>query len=268
MKRTTYILIGLFIAGLIVLVGGILMMFLTGRPYGSDDIVLRGEQVEKEFPPCKVIWLTQTVIEEEGHMVWMGNSSLEILPSEAEKNILSYPKGVNDYLTMKVAGDTLKISFDYPIDKLADKFEKQKYLNMHIGDWQLRIPPSVETIISDMRNQQLSLKSLSQDSLVMNVSVPVSVEDCNFTAFNVLRCGRNLELKSGNVHNLYLSLDYINDWSVNVGTCKIDTEYLKGKNGNVYLAKGECKRLFWIPEKKDSELRVTLSEKSCITVME
>lgn len=267
MKRTTYILIGLFIAGLIVLVGGILVMLLTGRPYGSNDIVLGGEQVAKEFPPCKVIWLTQKVIEDKDRMVWMTNSNLEILSSEGEKNTFSCPKEVNDYLTMKVMGDTLKIAFDYPIDKLADKFEKQKYLDMYIGDWQLRMPSGVETIISDIRNQQLALKGLSQDSLVMNVSVPVSVEDCNFTAFNVLRCGRNLDFRSGNIHNLYLSLDYINDWSVNAA-CNIYTEYLKGKNGNVQLAKGECKRLFWIPEKEDSELHVTLTEKSCITVME
>ena len=37
MKRTTYILIGLFVAGLCVLVGGMFMTFCLGRPYISNQ---------------------------------------------------------------------------------------------------------------------------------------------------------------------------------------------------------------------------------------
>lgn len=266
MKRTTYILIGLFIAGLIVLVGGMFVMFFTGKPYGSNDIVLGGEQVTKEFPSCRVIWLTQSILENENHTVWMGNSSLEVLPSEGEKNMFSCPKEVNDYLTMKITGDTLKITFDYPMDKLADKFEERKYVDMLVGEWQLQMPSSVETIISDIRNQKLVLKNLSKDSLSIDVSVPVIVEDCDLKALNVLRCGNHLNLLSGNIRDLYLYLDHIDGWSVNPETCHIDTEYLTGYNANVQLEKGECKRMFWIPTKEDAKLYVTLNEKSCITM--
>ncbi|GCB37235.1 hypothetical protein [Bacteroides faecalis] len=69
MKRTTYILIGLFIAGLIVLADGILVMFSGGKPYDSNDILFGGEQVTKEFPTFRVIWLTQSVLAKEDCVV-------------------------------------------------------------------------------------------------------------------------------------------------------------------------------------------------------
>lgn len=59
MKRTTYILIGLFVAGLCVLVGGMFMIFCLGRPYISNQLNLQGEQITKEVPACRVVWLTQ-----------------------------------------------------------------------------------------------------------------------------------------------------------------------------------------------------------------
>ena len=54
MKRTTYILIGLFVAGLCVLVGGMFMIFCLGRPYISNQLNLQGEQITKEVPACRV----------------------------------------------------------------------------------------------------------------------------------------------------------------------------------------------------------------------
>ena len=50
MKRTTYILIGLFVAGLCVLVGGMFVMYCLGRPHFSNQINLQGEQLTKEMP--------------------------------------------------------------------------------------------------------------------------------------------------------------------------------------------------------------------------
>lgn len=266
MKRTTYILIGLFIAGLIVLAGGIFVMFFTGKPYGSNEILFEGEQVTKKFPTCRVIWLTQSVLEKEEYAVWMANSCLEVLPSEGKKNVFSCPKEVNDYLTMKVIGDTLKITFDYPMDKLSEKIEEQKYVYMIIGEWQMQLPSDVETIVSDIRNQKLVLKNLSQDTLSIGVSGSAAIEDCDFKALNVLRCAHLLNLQSGNIRDLYLYLDHIDGWSVDPKTCHIDTEYLTGYNAEVQLEKGECKHMFWTPTKEDAKLHVTLHERSCITM--
>ena len=70
MKRTTYILIGLFVAGLCVLVGGMFVMYCLGRPHFSNQINLQGEQLTKEIPACRVIWLAQTEMHTEECSVW------------------------------------------------------------------------------------------------------------------------------------------------------------------------------------------------------
>ena len=94
------------------------------------------------------------------------------------------------------------------------------------------------------------------------------VDSCGFRALNVIRSGRDVEFQSGNIDNLYLNLNRMDNWSVNVEGCHINTEYLTGGNADVQLQKGECQRMFWIPEKDGSKLAVTLTEKACVTALE
>ena len=128
MKRTTYILIGLFVAGLCVLVGGMFMIFCLGRPYISNQLNLQGEQITKEVPACRVVWLTQTRLYTPERNVWLANSLLEVQPSKEGKNLFSCSKKVNDYLKMTVMGDTLKILLDYSLDQLPQEFKKSKFM--------------------------------------------------------------------------------------------------------------------------------------------
>ena len=97
--------------------------------------------------------------------------------------------------------------------------------------------------------------------------IPVKIPSVFARSLDI-RGGRNVEFQSGNINNLHLNLNRMNNWSVNVEECHIDTEYLTGQNASVQLQKGECRRMFWIPEKDDSKLKVTLTEKACVTVME
>lgn len=70
MKRTTYILIGLFVAGFCMLVGGMFVMYCLGKPYFSNQINLQGEQLVQELPTCRVIWMTQTEMNTEERGIW------------------------------------------------------------------------------------------------------------------------------------------------------------------------------------------------------
>lgn len=42
------------------------------------------------------------------------------------------------------------------------------------------------------------------------------VDSCDFRALSVIRGGRNVEFQSGNINNLHLNLNRMNNWSVNV----------------------------------------------------
>ena len=66
-------------------------------------------------------------------------------------------------------------------------------------------------------------------------------------------------------------MDFDLEMLESTGMCKgIENyaRYLTGQNASVQLQKGECRRMFWIPEKDDSKLKVTLTEKACVSVME
>lgn len=268
MKRTTYILIGLFIAGLCVLVGGMFVIHCLGRPYFSNQLNLEGEQLTKEVPACRVIWLAQTALRMEKGHVWLANSLLEVQPSKEGKNTFSCSEKVNEHLKMTVVGDTLKILFDYPLDKLPQEFKETQWVGMNIGNMQLDMAQDVECIINDINSQKIVFKHLAKDSLSINTSNSIVVDSCDFAAFHVIRSGRDANFQSGTINNLYLNLSMMDNWSVNTEKCHIDTEYLTGHNANVQLQKGECKRMFWIPENDNSKLNVTLAEKACVMVME
>ena len=268
MKRTTYILIGLFVAGFCMLVGGMFVMYCLGKPYFSNQINLQGEQLVQELPTCRVIWMTQTEMNTEERGIWLANSLSGVLPSKGEKNTFSCSEKVNEYLKMTVMGDTLKIVLDYSLIDFPQEFKESKYVGMITGDMQLNLTSKVECVINDIYMQKIALKKLTKDSISIDTPNSIMVDSCDFRALSVIRGGRNVEFQSGNINNLHLNLNRMNNWSVNVEECHIDTEYLTGQNASVQLQKGECRRMFWIPEKDDSKLKVTLTEKACVTVME
>ncbi|MEY8686329.1 hypothetical protein AB9N12_09380 [Bacteroides sp. AN502(2024)] len=267
MKRTTYILIGLFVAGLCVLVGGMFMIFCLGRPF-INQLNLQGEQLTKEVPACRVILLTQTKMYTKGSNVWLANSLLEVQPSKDGKNLLSCSKKVNDYLKITVMGDTLKILLDYPQDQLPQEFKESKFVGINIGDMRLDMTQDVECIINDIDSQKIGFKHLKKDSLSIDTSNSIVVDSCDFAALQVIRSGRNVDFQSGTINNLYLNLGMMDNWFVNAEKCHIGTEYLTAHYANVQLQKGECERMIWIPEKNDSKLNVSLAGKACVTVME
>ena len=126
MKRTTYILIGLFVAGFCMLVGGMFVMYCLGKPYFSNQINLQGEQLVQELPTCRVIWMTQTEMNTEERGIWLANSLLGVLPSKGEKNTFSCSEKVNEYLKMTVMGDTLKIVLDYSLIDFPQEFKGKR----------------------------------------------------------------------------------------------------------------------------------------------
>ena len=111
MKRTTYILIGLFVAGLCVLVGGMFVMYCLG-----ETILFQSNKPARRTASPRTADLSGDLDDsnrDEYGRTWYlaGNSLLGVLPSKGEKNTFSCSEKVNEYLKMTVMGDTLKIVF-------------------------------------------------------------------------------------------------------------------------------------------------------------
>lgn len=90
MKRTTYILIGLFVAGFCMLVGGMFVMYCLGKPYFSNQINLQGEQLVQELPTCRVIWMTQTEMNTEERGIGWQILSWEFCLQRREEYVLLF----------------------------------------------------------------------------------------------------------------------------------------------------------------------------------
>ena len=178
------------------------MIFCLGRPYISNQLNLQGEQITKEVPACRVVWLTQTRLYTPERNVWLANSLLEVQPSKEGKNLFSCSKKVNDYLKMTVMGDTLKILLDYSLDQLPQEFKKSKFMGMNIGDMRLDMTQDVECIINDINSQNIGFKHLEKDSLSIDTSNSIVVDSCDFAALQVIRSGGNVDFQSGTINNL------------------------------------------------------------------
>lgn len=141
-------------------------------------------------------------------------------------------------------------------------------MGMVTGDIQLNLTSKVECVISDVYIQKMALRKLTKGSISIDTPNSIMVDPCDFRTLSIIRGDGNVEFQNGSINNLHLNLNRMNNWSIGAKEYHIDTEYLTGQDASVQLQKGECRRVFWIPEKDDPKLKVTLIEKACVTIME
>lgn len=264
MKRTTYILIGALIIGFLVLIGGMLVVFSTGTST-SSNVLLGGEEKMKELPSFRHIVISRPVMESDRYAVYIENLSLAVTSATDERNTFSAPSDAFEHLDVKVENDTLKIYFDYTLDKLPAGIAQRRYAKIDPGVWTLKAASKIETVTCGIEGTNLGLKHLAQDSLAVFANCEIAVDSCRIASLNVLKAYK-ADFRSGDIQCLYLDLDKVGNWFVDTARCRIEEEHLTGTGNSVHLQKGECRRLFWTPKNADSELSVKLSEPSVIEI--
>ena len=265
MKRTTYILLGLFLSGILAIVVGTFVISSHGISRNANELHFGGEMKMKELPPFHAIIISDVDSRVSGSELYFEGGGMEIVPSTNGKNIFSCPQEAMQYLDLRVINDTLKIKFDYPVENLPEHLRNRSTIYAYGDAWNLQVAQTVDYINSNDSHLKLIFKGLVQDTLSAGTSMTIAVDSCRFTSLDIWKA-RILDLKSGEIDKLYLDLDNINSWGIDAKKLRLNTEYLTGSNNNVQLQKGECKQMYWIPKNADSELRVTLKEQSCITV--
>ena len=103
MKRTTYIIFGMLLAGLVVVCAGI--FYTSMQVTGWDNIFLdiKGEKKTVQLPECKVIQMvairniiTTSEGEEKGiRMPAFGELPLKITPAEVGQGTFTYASGMD-----------------------------------------------------------------------------------------------------------------------------------------------------------------------------
>lgn len=273
MKRTTYIIAGMLIAGLVAVISCVIYGSMQVVKWEDSIMTVGGEKKTVQLPECKVVKLVakRDVIGTskngkiiEIRMPYFYNMPLDICPAPAGNGTLAYASDMDKYMTLKTSNDTLFIVFTFSKDKLEKKYQDMQLLNIRSKEMTLALPSTVECVISHLETQKTTFRDLDCDSLSFSAK-DVDIENSRFRALCASR--GPLNFRSGEVENLHLYLDEIPFWKVNTDSFHIDTEYLYARHRKgCALEKGECRQVVWIPLSEDASLNISLKEAARVVI--
>lgn len=264
MKRTTYILIGLIVSGLIVIVASIIFISTAGKPYQEDGFFIGGDQVEMNMDGIHVVkMLVDYSGDNEKRGVYLNGDVKVTSSSVAGERKIVYPK--NDCLKVNRLNDTLLMEFDFKDHNIPEKFRDKNFVYVSGVNVQM-FADSLNSLFIYTHGLKLNLKEAKMDSLFVHViHQEVLLDSCQFRSFSLDGKELRFKAKDSKIENFYLNLDSTWDWKVI--NSEIGTEYLRGsKSHHNSLQVGECKRVVWTPLNKEAQLQVTLRENSEIIV--
>lgn len=276
MKRTTYIIFGMLLAGLVVICGGVFYGSMNTMKWEDTVLNVDGEIKTVQLPECKVVKLVMNreLIERnepEGRInvlkiISLNDVHLTINPTSAAAGSFTYASDMDKYMTMNTVGDTLRIVFDFwGNEELTKKMKNMYYLNIHSAEMTLSLPADVQNVASNLDCNKTVLKDFDRDALSFDITGRVEVENCRINALYAYN--GNINFRSGEVKDLHLYLDFIKKWSANAETFHIDTEYLYATyNKKCTLEKGESRQVVWKPLSEKASLNIELKEAARVVV--
>lgn len=268
MKRTTYILIGIFFTGLLVLIATFFVLF-SFKDHKRAEFAFVGKAVERNIGSFHVVDFTMKLGYEDYLWINAGNENgLIISPSMGGQNVLTYPEDLEKYLSIEMKRDTLRLMIDLSeMIRQDGQSRKQRRWNAVSGlGVNLTADSAFTALRSDVSVMRVYLQAINRDSMFLQ-TYGVNLDTCNFRSLMVDRA-YNLTMSKSNVSNLYLNLNS-SIYHPEFSECQIDTEYLIGDSYVDYrLDKKECRRMFWLPQDEDAKLRITLEDKACVLFQE
>lgn len=256
MKRTTYIILSLLFTGLVI-VGAILFYCSRqGIPEEDNFLKIYGNMKKISIAECKFVKCYAARGNDQG--VGFGGCKLLVHPSGKLVGEMIYQSGWDKYLTEEIVGDTLKLLFWFPNDKIDSKY-KSRYLNIVSDSIILNLPSSAFSFINSVHSMGTFVSGFNRDTLSVSTHGFTEVKESELSSLFV--AAPILRLESGKIEKLYVDLDQTGDWTVTTGKFQIDTEYLmSSRNQRNALSKGECQHLIWIPKKDDATLELSIRE--------
>ncbi len=284
MKRTTYILFGMLLAGVGLIFGSMLLLSFYSGDVEDSLIYAKGENKTVQFPESKVVLLT---VEPRHIYVKKGNGTkvsynqiisfrdtpLKVHSSETVTGSFTYPSEIDRFMKILTVEDTVRISFNFPDEILTDKQKDMSTLYLHAKAMSLRLPAAIQLLENNLHQQEVVFENLHDDTLSLIINGGWRqmsygrMENCKINALTVQ--GGKWFFNKGEVENLHLHLDNIRNWQVNTDSFHIDTEYLYGiGENNCILQKGECRQIVWKPQSKKALLQVSLKQAARVIVTE
>lgn len=271
MKRTTYIILGMLLAGLVAVCGCI--FYASALIISEDDSVMEigGERKSVSLPDCKVIQFVsdRRIVCDNGNMkrIAFAFFPLRVIPTDSLTGSLSCLSGLERYLSLDSVGDTLRISLRFDKGELEREYCGIESVNVRSEEMVLYLPANVQQVTSCLKFQPVTFKDLERDSLAFSTDAYTEVENCRFKALSAQ--SGNLRFNSGEALHLHLNLDEIDNWIVESDAFHVDTEYLYASNEQkCILEKGECREVIWMPQSEKALLNIRLDRAAKIVVTE
>lgn len=266
---------GMLLAGLIVIAGFVCYMFPLRTRVNPNIVEIGGEQKTVQLPQCKVIQISAVsseAKEKKDGIVEIERSlsfrevPLSVQPADSSaQGSFSFAGDMEQFITMSPSGDTLRIFFDLPKEKLEHRFRDIQWLEVRSAEMMLKIPAGVQLVACNINDMTTTFKAFRRDTLSFDAAGTIVVEDCHFDALNAK--GWSLKLNSGEVRDLYLDMDAVSKWETNVESFHVDTEHLSGSGEHFnFLQKGEARQVLWTPLTEKASLKLTLNQAAKVDV--
>ena len=249
MKRTTYILIAMLVAGL--LLTGVFAYFLTNgeSPASSTEIGTLESVKSEPLPAFKAVVFT-TGDERMSPVV----VPVVMCPADSSGSSISYVSELEPYMKLDLSEDsTLTIRLDFPKDRFPEN-RWHSFLAMS-----LQLPEEAGAVHNHTPYVTSYVKGLRRDTFSVYTQNRMELSDCKFGALSA--SGGSLHFKSGSAAHLHIDLDATNEWYIDADSFRVDTEHLTG-SGTHYCrwVKNESRGLEWHPKTEGARLNVELHE--------
>lgn len=264
MKRTTYILLGILVSGLVVMIAGIVILSIAVEQT-KHGISFDGERIEQELSGVRAVRVSVNKEKVSRPKRILVSGEMNVTASSVPgKGRISYPK--SEYLNVTQKNETLFVEFDFSALSIPQKYQDDEWLFVMGVHMNLVIDSTLNSIVTDVEELRLNLKEIKADSLLVRAyQQDVLLDSCQFRSFDLDGYSFNFYAESSKIENYYLNLDGVRDWTFE--NTEVGTEYLTGSGQHFNdLQKGECRRVIWIPRYKGADLKITLREKSEITI--
>lgn len=260
MKRTTYIMMGLVLAGLALTVGLVIHTVHTEAETGSPTLPMSEERKSIRLPECRVV---RVMPADERTWVIFDKHPLLVRPAEEAQGTFTYNAALEKYLTMEESGDTVDIVFNFP----TNNQERATVLRATYAEPEsmtLTLPASVEALSSELCAQVIRLEQLRCDTLSVSAH-KLALNDCHLQALHISKGW--VDFESGSVERLHLDIDELNSWNVNTDSVSIGTEYLYATSNTSHtVEQDECRQIVWQPAEPEITLDIRLKRAARIEI--
>ena len=261
MKKTTYIMIGLLLAGLLLAGGVSVWVPLLMSERGNGVLVLEGGEVLEPLPPFHTVYVVHRpdTLPPSPDLAF-GEMPLRVEASEDAGGSLRYPRDMEPFLSADVRDSVLYIAFDFSKALLDGRYKDVYTLKLDCRMLGLCLPPNTIRLVDEIEGHKVELYNLERDTFSITTAGSVVA---NYSRFGSLYADVfGLELSSGTIDDLYLDIEQLFGIAIDTAQFSIGTEHLRGRYGNCSYAvsPGECREVRWEPLDEDASLNLRLQQ--------